>query len=624
MSPDGTRLLDEGEVIYRGPVAEGPKVYKRDGWYYISLPEGGVERGGQTLLRARNLRGPWERRVVMPDGSPHQGGIVDLDNGESWFLGFKSTGFLGRVVHLEPVKWGDDGWPVFGDGGRPVVGGRKPAIAMDVPIVHPATSDAFDSPTLQPQWQWNHNPRQDSWSLEERPGWLRLHGLSAAEISLARNTLTQKLWGQAGRATLTLDVSGLTDGQRAGLAFMSGKVFDAVGVLREGGVSRLFWGGSTGPELPAGTRIVHLRGEYEGAEARLSYSLDGRSFTDIGLRVTLRFSQWKGARVAIFCHGEGGGFADFDEFRFEHGSQPMPLDLPDHGPIDRKALVERHNPVLRAVDYLAPLTVGNGGFAFTVDVTGLQTFGDAYYANGIPLETLARWCWVSEANPEGHTLADAMVEYRQADGSTIELPTRMDNAAAAWLRRNPRLHPLGRFSLDWDKPDGSPIVPADITDLEQTLDLWRGTIRSRYKLGGEPVEVVTACDPESDTIAVRVESPLVARGELRVRVAFRGATTRRSRTPRRSTGASPRRTSPGCWSPASSSAPSWGRPTIWQAGCRWSKSHRTSFSCSLRKARPCWISRRVFPRSGSPFQRLRRSAPPARRGGKPSGEVGRR
>src|SRR5512145_2039686 len=94
MSADGTKLLDEGQEIYRGPVAEGPKLFKRKGWYYISLPEGGVEKGGQTILRAKSIYGPYERREVLPGGSPHQGAIVDLAIGESWFIGFKSTGHL--------------------------------------------------------------------------------------------------------------------------------------------------------------------------------------------------------------------------------------------------------------------------------------------------------------------------------------------------------------------------------------------------------------------------------------------------------------------------------------------------------------------------------------------------
>ncbi|HEX9781306.1 MAG TPA: hypothetical protein VGA56_01050, partial [Opitutaceae bacterium] len=147
-------------------------------------------------------------------------------------------------------------------------------------------------------------------------------------------------------------------------------------------------------------------------------------------------------------------------------------------PIDRQALVTRHNPVIRQVDYLAPLTVGNGGLAFTVDITGLQTFGPQYYEKGIPLETLARWCWFTEDNPAGYTLDDAMVDYTLADGSIQAFPTRAGTPASDWLRRNPRLHPMGQIALEWDKPDGSPFVPADVADPEQTLDLWRGIITS--------------------------------------------------------------------------------------------------------------------------------------------------
>ncbi len=156
MSPDGRRLLDDGVEIYRGKVAEGPKLFKRRGDYYISLPEGGVETGGQTVLRAKSLYGPWERREVLVPGSPHQGGLVDLPNGESWFLGFKSTGHLGRVVHLLPVRWGEDGWPVFGDGGRTVERWRKPGVAGHSrsggrPRATTSTGDAVSAVAVEPQ-----------------------------------------------------------------------------------------------------------------------------------------------------------------------------------------------------------------------------------------------------------------------------------------------------------------------------------------------------------------------------------------------------------------------------------------------------------------------------------------
>ncbi len=515
LSADGSKLLDNGVEIYRGPVSEGPKLFKRNGWYYISLPEGGVERGGQSVLRSRAITGPYERRVVTPDGAPHQGGIVELASGESWFIGFKSAGHLGRVPCLQPVKWVDD-WPVFGDAGKPVLEGRKPKIEGQQPITHPQVSDEFDGGALSPQWQWNHNPTKDAFSLSERAGWLRLHGQPATSLELARNTLTQKIWGQSGVVETKLDASALAEGQRAGFAFMSGKIFNVVGVTRTDGVNRIFWDGGTGPELKAGP--VWLRSEYHGDTARLAYSLDGTAFTDTGVEVKLKFSQWKGARLALFSYGEKAGPADFDYFHFTPGTEAVALALPATTPIDREALVTRHNVVVRKVDPTAPLTVGNGGFAFTVDVTGLQTFGDFYYHNGVPLETMARWCWAQDENPEHYTLDDASTDFTQADGTVIRLPNKQGTPAGEWLRRNPRQHPLAQIALEWS--DGTPLKPEDIQEPEQTLDLWRGVITSKYKLGGVPVVVTTACDSETDTIAVRLESDLVAAGKLRVRVAF--------------------------------------------------------------------------------------------------------
>jgi hypothetical protein len=189
-------------------------------------------------------------------------------------------------------------------------------------------------------------------------------------------------------------------------------------------------------------------------------------------------------------------------------------------PINRKALVSRHNPLLRSLDADAPLTVGNGGFAFTVDITGLQTFGDRYYREGIPLETLSRWCWHSQPDVKNYKLADTFENYVLPDGRILGFPTRQNSPAGDWLRKNPHGFPLGQLALEWLKADGSAFVPADIQDPEQTLDLWRGVITSRFKLGGIPVSVTTVCDPDSDAIGVRIESPLVLQGKLRVRLGF--------------------------------------------------------------------------------------------------------
>ncbi|MDI1336719.1 MAG: hypothetical protein PSU94_11120 [Lacunisphaera sp.] len=197
-----------------------------------------------------------------------------------------------------------------------------------------------------------------------------------------------------------------------------------------------------------------------------------------------------------------------------------PLLLGAAGPIDRPALVTRHNPVIRRVDPDATLTVGNGGFAFGADITGLQTFATYYQQQGVPAETLSRWCWVNDANPNHYTLAAANTAFTLPDGRVLGFPTRSSSPAGDWLRKNPRNHPLGQLALEWIKADGSAFVPADIQQPEQTLDLWRGIITSRYQLGGVPVTVTTACAPDSDTLAVRIESALVASGKLRVRLAF--------------------------------------------------------------------------------------------------------
>jgi len=455
LSADGTRLLDEGQQVYRGPTAEGPKLFKRHGWYYVSLPENGVDRGGQTVLRSKSIYGPYERREVLPNGSPHQGGMVDLESGKSWFLSFKSTGSFGRVVHLNPVIWGADDWPVFGNQGHAIASGPKPRIAAasssdpavaDAPEL-PDRSDDFDRPTLGYQWQWNHNPVNQAWSLHERPSWLRLHGLPAEDLVSAHNTLTQKLWGPAGEITVKLDPHALSPTQHAGLAFMSGKTFAQVGVENESGRLRLYWDRGYGiPEnngvasrtnaLDSKLSELWLRGTYDGNRAHLAYSLDGQTFTDTGLAITLMFAQWKGARVALFSYGGGEGYADFSNFHYE-------LREADPTAIDRYTLVTRHNPSNRSVAYDSPLSVGNGGFCFTVDATGLQTFENDYDRKGIPLETLARWAWVTDSNPNHYTLNDVAEKFSHADGSQQTYPTRAKTPAGDWLRKKPPRPPAG-------------------------------------------------------------------------------------------------------------------------------------------------------------------------------------
>jgi len=187
--------------------------------------------------------------------------------------------------------------------------------------------------------------------------------------------------------------------------------------------------------------------------------------------------------------------------------------------IDRHAVVTRHNPHLTKIDPWAPFSVGNGEFCFTADVTGLQTFYDHYQKNGIPLETLARWSWHENENPNNYRLRDANRPFT-AYGKTLGYPTNQGGPAGMWLRENPHDMPLPQLALDLAREDGARLTPADVSGISQTLDLWSGTLTSEFQLEGVGVKTVVACDPARDALAIRIESPLVAAGRLGVRIAM--------------------------------------------------------------------------------------------------------
>ena len=199
--------------------------------------------------------------------------------------------------------------------------------------------------------------------------------------------------------------------------------------------------------------------------------------------------------------------------------------------IDRQALVTRHNVVLRQFDVENPLSVGNGEFAFTADVTGLQTFADAF-TKTIPLGTLSQWGWHTAPNPEGWDIDRFQFkEFPDLHGRRVgyaDVPGNRQTPEIKWLRANPhRLH-LGQIGFLLTKADGKAAEPNDLTDIEQTLDLWNGVLISRFKLDGQPVEVQTICHPTQDLLAVRVTSPLLKQGRICIQIHFpygTGATT---------------------------------------------------------------------------------------------------
>lgn len=337
MSPDGKELLDEGVIIYIGKIAEGTKIYKKNGFYYLIIPEGGVEEGWQTALRSRHLYGPYERRVVLKQGKtgingPHQGAMVDTASGQWWFIHFQSMGALGRVCHLQPVEWVDD-WPVIGWAGEPVSIFRKPRVGAEYPLNFLQTSDEFNSPKLGLQWQWNHNPEDDYWSLTERPGYLRLKAMPASDLMKARNTLTQKLIGGRGVITVELNMENMASQQKAGLAYLGGggtKAENWLGVEHHGKGRRIqaVTAGLHyhGPELEGD--VVWLQTEYDFAGAtKFFFSIDGKEFLPLGGEGHLTAGFWKGARIGLFSYNSVAqrGAADFNWFRYQHDG-PSPQD----------------------------------------------------------------------------------------------------------------------------------------------------------------------------------------------------------------------------------------------------------------------------------------------------------
>ena len=339
MAPDGSRLIGDGQIVFhdpdRHPTLEGPKFYKRNGYYYILAPAGGVATGWQVALRSRDVYGPYEDKIILAQGNteingPHQGALVETKSGESWFVHFQDRGAYGRIVHLQPVKWQDD-WPVMGNLGEPVLCAEKPDTGARQPLAVPQTADEFDSAALGLQWQWPANQDPKWYSLTARPGWLRLVSLRVPDVWRAPNLLLQKFPAPEFTVTAKLEFSKLAVGERAGLIVM-GMDYSAVAVERTPTGLRLIKVACQDAEH-AGKETVedevaHLGDSVwlrikvsPGAVCDFSYSRDGRKFLTAGKSFTARAGKWIGAKVGLFClaasPAKTSGHADFDWFRFE-------------------------------------------------------------------------------------------------------------------------------------------------------------------------------------------------------------------------------------------------------------------------------------------------------------------
>ncbi|MEL7977778.1 family 43 glycosylhydrolase [Isoptericola sp. F-RaC21] len=330
----------DGEQIEGFHTLEGPKFYARDGWYWIFAPAGGVATGWQTVFRSRSVWGPYEHRIVLAQGDtdvngPHQGAWVDTPAGEDWFLHFQDRGPAGRVVHLQPMRWDDDGWPRMGapgpgDGiGQPVVthpvpaGGTRPGPARRLPYA----DDPFTGP-LRPQWAWEANPADD-WSEGPADGRLTLRAVpdDGGDLRTLGHVLGQRVPGQAATVEVTVDGSGLLgdgvapDGARAGLVLL-GREYAWIGVERTDGALRpvVRMSGAPGAqEIPVvvGDPVseplrlrVRIEGDPDSPLATLAWSTDGARWTATVDPIPLTVGHWVGARVGLFAAAPWGGPGD--------------------------------------------------------------------------------------------------------------------------------------------------------------------------------------------------------------------------------------------------------------------------------------------------------------------------
>ena len=370
MSEDGTKLLDDGVIVFDGhakhPTVEGPKLYKRNGYYYIFAPAGGVGGGWQLVLRSKNIYGPYEEKIALEKGSsptngPHQGAWVDTQTGESWFLHFQDKDAYGRILHLEPLQWMND-WPLIGidkdkNGiGEPVLTYKKPDVGKIFPIETPAETDEFNDIQLGKQWQWPANTKNNqAFVAGPTYGFLRMFNMPVREDEKNKwnltNLLTQKFPAPDFSAITKLTFTAHSSDEETGLivmgidyAYLGLKktdaglvVYQSVCIDAEHGKPEIH-----SSEESIRTNTVYFKVKVENvlptssdfkiyntaqnskwgnAKCSFSYSVDGKYFKQIGIAFAARNGKWIGSTVGLFALRKGKtyetGYVDFDWFRIE-------------------------------------------------------------------------------------------------------------------------------------------------------------------------------------------------------------------------------------------------------------------------------------------------------------------
>ncbi|NDW17742.1 glycoside hydrolase [Dysgonomonas sp. 216] len=361
LNSDGTKVIGEETLVFDGNdginhTVEGGKFYKKDGYYYLLAPAGGVEMGWQIALRSKNIYGPYEMKKVLAQGKtdingPHQGGLVETQTGEWWFMHFQDKGAYGRIIHLQPVTW-KDGWPVMGTNdknycGEPVKQYRKPNVGKKYPVETPQESDEFNSHKLGLQWSWHANPQQ-AWGFASANGYYRMYGQYYPENFInfwnIPNLLMQKL--TAPEQTVTAKLTGvfINEGDKMGLIMM-GWDYSYIAVKRtsagysieqvickdaeqktpetkvaEISLNNLKVEKRLNYKTPIDNVHFYLRVQVkDGGICTFSYSADGKKYQTIGEPFIARQGKWIGAKTGLFVMNKEGGssrsWLDVDWFR---------------------------------------------------------------------------------------------------------------------------------------------------------------------------------------------------------------------------------------------------------------------------------------------------------------------
>lgn len=351
LSKDGTRQIGQPRIVFDGGqvnhTSEGPKFYKRDGYYWIMNPAGGVAMGWQLAMRSRSPYGPYEWKRVMWQGKtdingPHQGAWVHTAQGEDWFLHFNDKGAYGRVVYLQPVDW-SSGWPMMGKNGEPVTTYNKPKSRSNT-IVNPQESDEFNDGTLGLQWQWHANYHQ-FYGMPTADGTMRLYTYDLPEdyVSLwdVPNLLLQKPTAPRFTATAKVRFASKEDGQYGGVVMM-GRDYSALVICRQDDTFQLQRHTCMGaderqsetqqtivtlkptdrdtiPYSPAIYVDLYLRMTVKDGLCTFGYSTDGKRFKDAGESFKMREGKWIGAKFGFVaeCRNrkDSRGWLDVDWMR---------------------------------------------------------------------------------------------------------------------------------------------------------------------------------------------------------------------------------------------------------------------------------------------------------------------